>query len=168
MHNERSGYPTQKPQALLERIICASSNEGDLVADFFSGSGTTAIVAAQNERKFIAVDESFRAVHTARARLARLRSVVSLEHANGSAKPTNAARKFRAKISTAGVTIRPTEDLDFWEVDPAWDGKLFRSAGQSQRPSRTADLPLELKMKIGPRVCLRFVTSGGRQYQLDV
>ena len=42
LHSERSGYPTQKPEALLERIILASSNPGDLVADFFCGSGTTA------------------------------------------------------------------------------------------------------------------------------
>jgi len=41
LHKERSGYPTQKPEALLERIILASSNEGDVVADFFCGSGIT-------------------------------------------------------------------------------------------------------------------------------
>ena len=43
-NTENQGYPTQKPEALLERIIKASSNEGDLVADFFCGSGTTAAV----------------------------------------------------------------------------------------------------------------------------
>ena len=43
--SERVGYPTQKPEALLERIIKVSSNEDDLVADFFCGSGTTAAVA---------------------------------------------------------------------------------------------------------------------------
>ena len=47
LHKERTGYPTQKPEALLERIILASSNPGDLVADFFCGSGTAAAVAAQ-------------------------------------------------------------------------------------------------------------------------
>ena len=46
-------YPTQKPEALLERIIKASSNEGDLVADFFCGSGTTAAVAEKLGRKWI-------------------------------------------------------------------------------------------------------------------
>jgi len=53
---ERSGYPTQKPQKLLERIIKASSNEGDLVLDPFCGCGTTAIVASQWNRKFIGID----------------------------------------------------------------------------------------------------------------
>jgi len=51
--NERLNYPTQKPQALLERIIKASSNEGDLVADFFCGSGTTMAVAERLNRRWI-------------------------------------------------------------------------------------------------------------------
>jgi len=54
LHNERTGYPTQKPEGLLERILLASSRPGDLVADFFCGSGTTALVAAKLGRQFIA------------------------------------------------------------------------------------------------------------------
>ena len=69
LHSERSGYPTQKPEALLERIILASSNPGDWVADFFCGSGTTAVVAAKLRRRYIGTDLSFRAVHTTRSRL---------------------------------------------------------------------------------------------------
>ena len=52
------GYPTQKPEALLERIIKASSEEGDIVADFFMGGGTTPAVAMRLERKFIGCDIS--------------------------------------------------------------------------------------------------------------
>jgi DNA modification methylase len=66
---ERIGYPTQKPEALLERIIQASSNEGDLVADFFCGSGTTAAVAEKLGRKWIATDLGKFGVHTTRKRL---------------------------------------------------------------------------------------------------
>jgi adenine-specific DNA-methyltransferase len=62
-------YPTQKPEALLERIILASSNEGDLVADFFAGSGTTAAVAEKLGRKWIASDLGKFAIHTTRKRL---------------------------------------------------------------------------------------------------
>ena len=69
LHKERTGYPTQKPEALLERIVLASSNPGDLVADFFCGSGTAAVVAARTGRRFIAVDRSYRALHTTRRRL---------------------------------------------------------------------------------------------------
>ncbi len=66
---ERIGYPTQKPEALLERIIKASSNEGDLVADFFCGSGTTAAVAEKLGRKWIATDLGKFGIHTTRKRL---------------------------------------------------------------------------------------------------
>ena len=64
-----TGYPTQKPEALLERIIKASSNEGDLVADFFCGSGTTADVAERLGRKWICADLGKFAIHTTRKRL---------------------------------------------------------------------------------------------------
>ncbi|MBA3902360.1 MAG: site-specific DNA-methyltransferase [Rhodocyclaceae bacterium] len=67
--NERIAYPTQKPEALLERIIKASSNEGDLVADFFCGSGTTAAVAEKLGRKWIATDLGKFGIHTTRKRL---------------------------------------------------------------------------------------------------
>ena len=66
---ERVSYPTQKPEALLERIIRASSNEGDLVADFFCGSGTTAAVAEKLGRKWIATDLGKFAIHTTRKRI---------------------------------------------------------------------------------------------------
>jgi len=66
---ERVNYPTQKPEALLERIIKASSNEGDLVADFFCGSGTTAAVAEKLGRKWIASDLGKFATHTTRKRM---------------------------------------------------------------------------------------------------
>jgi len=66
---ENVGYPTQKSEKLLERIIKASSNEGDLVADFFCGSGTTAAVAEKLGRKWIAADLGRFAIHTTRKRL---------------------------------------------------------------------------------------------------
>lgn len=66
---ERTGYPTQKPEALLDRIIRASSNEGDIVADFFCGSGTTGAVAERLGRRWIMTDLGRFAVHTSRKRL---------------------------------------------------------------------------------------------------
>ena len=62
MAEERMGYPTQKPEVLLERIIKASSNEGDMVADFFCGCGTTVISAQKLNRKWIGVDISHLAI----------------------------------------------------------------------------------------------------------
>jgi DNA methylase len=66
---ELLGYPTQKPEGLLERIISASSNEGDLIADFFCGSGTTAAVAEKLGRKWITSDLGKFGIHTTRKRL---------------------------------------------------------------------------------------------------
>ncbi|HRN72466.1 MAG TPA: DNA methyltransferase [Ginsengibacter sp.] len=67
--DDKLGYPTQKPAVLLERIIKASSNEGDLVADFFCGSGTTAAVAEKLGRKWITTDLGRFAIHTTRKRM---------------------------------------------------------------------------------------------------
>ncbi len=67
--SERLDYPTQKPEALLERVLKASSNEGDLCADFFCGSGTLAAVAEKLGRKWIVTDLGKFAIHTTRKRL---------------------------------------------------------------------------------------------------
>lgn len=66
---ERLNYDTQKPEGLVDRIIKASSNENDLVADFFCGSGTTAAVAEKLGRRWIAADLSRYAIHTTRKRM---------------------------------------------------------------------------------------------------
>ncbi|MBU2543458.1 site-specific DNA-methyltransferase [Patescibacteria group bacterium] len=66
---KRTGYPTEKSWTLLERIIKASSNEGDIVADFFCGSGTTLAVAEKLGRKWIGSDLGKFGIHTSRKRL---------------------------------------------------------------------------------------------------
>ncbi len=66
---ERTGYPTQKPEALAERIIRASSNPGDLVCDPFAGSGTVGAVAARLGRRFLLIDENPDAIAVMRERL---------------------------------------------------------------------------------------------------
>ncbi|MBP8954635.1 MAG: site-specific DNA-methyltransferase [Armatimonadetes bacterium] len=68
---ERTGYPTQKPERLLERIIVACSNPGDLVVDFFAGSGTTGVVAQRLGRRWIMVDNNPEAVGICHDRLGR-------------------------------------------------------------------------------------------------
>jgi site-specific DNA-methyltransferase (adenine-specific) len=67
---ERTGYPTQKPVRLLERIVAASSRPGDLVLDPFAGSGTTGVAAARLGRRWLLVDRNPEAIEIARARLA--------------------------------------------------------------------------------------------------
>lgn len=69
---EKTGYPTQKPEGILRRIIQASSKPGDLVIDFFAGSGTTAAVAAALDRRFVMVDQNPEAIAVISERLAGL------------------------------------------------------------------------------------------------
>lgn len=69
MSSERTSYATQKPELLLERVVKASSDEGDLVADFFCGSGTTGAVAERLNRRWIMADLGRFAIHTSRKRL---------------------------------------------------------------------------------------------------
>lgn len=71
LRREATGYPTQKPERLLERIVRASSREGDTVADLMCGSGTTLVVAAKLGRRFIGGDASPLAIDVASARLDR-------------------------------------------------------------------------------------------------
>ena len=77
---ERLDFPTQKPAALLERILRLSSNEGDLVADFFCGSGTTGAVAERLGRRWIMADLGRFAIHTCRKRLIEVQRTL---HAQG-------------------------------------------------------------------------------------
>jgi len=171
LHNERTGYPTQKPEALLERIILASSNKGDLVADFFCGSGTTALVAAKHGRKFITSDEAVRAVNTVRGRLVEAKSVFTVDR-DESIKSVflDGAKKVKAHALENSIRLETSLDVDFWEVDPDWDGKTFKSAAQAHRHARSGEIPLELEIKIGPKhnACIRLVTVQGTQYQLYI
>lgn len=79
---EDTGFDTQKPEALLERIIKASSNEGDLVADFFSGSGTTLAVAEKLGRRWIGCDLSKWAIQVTRKRLLQIEGCKPFEILN--------------------------------------------------------------------------------------
>ncbi len=72
MSEESLGYPTQKPEELLDRIIRASSKEGDIILDPFCGSGTTLAVAEKNKRKWIGIDLSLTACELTRKRLVKL------------------------------------------------------------------------------------------------
>jgi DNA modification methylase len=171
LHNERTGYPTQKPEALLKRIILASSNVGDLVADFFCGSGTTPFVAAQTGRRFIASDESFRAIHTTKARLVRLPGppfcIQIAEPAINPFEKANSSIHFHIDQEQISLTKTP-EEVDYWEIDPDWDGINFKSIAQAVRSVRSSNIARSLKIKTGRRVCVRMVMASGKQYQIEL
>lgn len=73
---EKTGYPTQKPEGILRRIVQASTREGDWVLDFFAGSGTTGAVAATLGRRFVLVDENAEAIAVMRGRFTDVAGVV--------------------------------------------------------------------------------------------
>ena len=68
-NKDLTGYANQKPKALIERLIKASSNEGDTVADYYLGSGTTAVVCKELNRNFIGCDINPKAIEITNARL---------------------------------------------------------------------------------------------------
>ncbi|MDQ3252643.1 MAG: site-specific DNA-methyltransferase, partial [Acidobacteriota bacterium] len=85
--NESISYPTQKPEALLERIILSSSNEGDIVLDAFAGSGTTCAVAEKLGRRWIGIDVGKLAIYTVQKRMLNLRSEIGNKGKALKAKP---------------------------------------------------------------------------------
>jgi hypothetical protein len=193
LHKERTGYPTQKPEAPLERIILASSNAGDMVADFFCGSGTTASVASRLGRNYIASDVAWWAVHTTRSRLVTQKvNPFSLQLVQAKAEKTGDANhmyemmdanQFTLDIRSSSqgsdqkpgnieVSIDQPEvqtELDYWEVDPNWDGNIFRSVAQAVRPNRKGEIPSHLLLDGQTTInhlCARFVNIEGKRSQL--
>src|SRR5215204_6009194 len=73
---EKTGYPTQKPEGILRRIVQASTREGDWVLDFFAGSGTTGAVAATLGRRFVLIDENAEAIAVMKGRFTDVAGVV--------------------------------------------------------------------------------------------
>lgn len=193
LHKERTGYPTQKPEALLERIILASSNAGDIVADFFCGSGTTASVASRLGRNYITSDVAWRAVHTTRSRLVTQKvNPFTLQLVQTkSERNDNASHSYGIKgANQFTLNIRPNSkdsdqkpgnievsidqpagqtELDYWEVDPNWDGNIFRSVAQAVRPNRKGEIPSRLLLDGQTTInhlCARFVNIEGKRSQL--
>jgi site-specific DNA-methyltransferase (adenine-specific) len=102
---ERTGYPTQKPEALLARLVHALSNPGDLVLDPYAGSGTTLAVAAKAGRRFLGVDQSDVAIETTLARLTALG--VPLEGRAVVPAPPESAVRRRPSPPKAAVACAP-------------------------------------------------------------
>lgn len=116
MSQEWQGYSTQKPEALLERIIKASSNEGTLVADFFGGSGVTAAVAQKLGRRFIHNDIGLNSIQTTRDRLQVLGASFDIKEVRDGVSlyrnPVQTMEKLRSLI----LGLRNEDKLDkFWE-----------------------------------------------------
>lgn len=103
--NERENYPTQKPEALLERIIHASSNPGDLIFDCFMGSGTTQSVAMKLGRRFIGADINIGAIQTSVKRLSNIliNELHSFKHIIGDKEEEKEINNFYTGIDVYNV-----------------------------------------------------------------
>jgi len=146
MHDERTGYPTQKPEALLERIVAASSQPGDLVADFFCGAGTSAVVADRLNRRWLACDISRLAIATTRRRLLLQPARRSFGVWEDPSIPVGPVLEPRLRVRVTGRQVQArligVEDSDAeamtgFEVDWDYDDRLFRSRSQSVRRWRS-------------------------------
>ena len=114
-HSQIIGYPTQKPEALLERIIKASSNEGDVVADFFGGGGTTFAVAMKYKRRFIGCDSSRVAISVTLDRLVKIGEEMSGVESNLSSKESH----FQPKLQADGTVEKvPNIEVSYLGVYP--------------------------------------------------
>ena len=121
---EYLGYATQKPEALLERVIKASSDSGMLVADFFGGSGTTAAVAAKLGRRFIHCDIGVNSIQTARDRLkANGAEFDVLEVKDGVQLYRNPAQTMD-KLKSLIPGLRREDSLDAFWAGAAFDTRL--------------------------------------------
>lgn len=121
--DERVDYSTQKPEALLERIINASSNEGMLVADFFGGSGVTAAVAHKLGRKFVHNDVNINSIQTARDRLVSAGAEFTMMEVR------DGVRLFRNPVQTMEKLVRLIPGLNTeTNLDKRfWAGSIYDS-----------------------------------------
>ncbi len=110
--NVRTGYPTQKPEALLEKIIKASSNPGDLVFDCFMGSGTTQAVAMKLGRRFIGADINLGAVQTTTKRLLSVSAQIEKEQKDNLYKTKQTKLGLVAENETANGNFVTKEDAE--------------------------------------------------------
>lgn len=175
LHRERTGFPTQKPEALLRRILLASTNPGDWVADFFCGSGTLPAVASQLGRRWLACDRSPLAILTTYRRLLLSNSQstgFSLWTAGQGGTPgglqvavTAEASVWKAHLRSLQPDLPFPDSVELWEIDWDYDGVLFRSRAQGIRAWRAKVIPLELTIPCHPnRLAARAFDRQGRMY----
>ena len=126
VHNEDVGYSTQKPIKLLERIIKASSDTGMIVADFFGGSGVTAKVADNLDRKFITGDIGINAIQTIRDRLAKANVDFDILKVQDGVRLFRNPAQTQAKIFSLIDGFAPNADL---ELNTFWDGGIQSKRG---------------------------------------
>jgi hypothetical protein len=133
---ERTGYPTQKPRALLDRIVACATPERGLVVDVFGGSGTTGESAHALGRRFVLGDASPLAIATARARLLRAGAPLAIDACDDARFPIGDPPRVDVARAKDGVhvTLRAPREPLAWAIAPRWrEGQPFRAAWHSER-----------------------------------
>jgi 16S rRNA G966 N2-methylase RsmD len=134
---ERTGYPTQKPEALLERIIRSCTDPGDLVLDPYAGSGTTLAVAARLERRVIGIDVGAQALDVIRTRLAE-QGIAPLEERVTALATSSAGKSARRSVRKAREA-EPAPSSGVLSADPAPTVEAAeRPSGRRRRVARDA------------------------------
>jgi DNA modification methylase len=145
LHTERTGFPTQKPEALVERMILASSDNGSLVADYFCGSGTVPLVSSRLGRNWLACDVDTFAIATSYRRLLaagvdsfslwRQKEFKLAEGISPICSIDLNSRRIRLlDIEGSQAPQDFPENVVLWEVDPRYEGDAFHSQYQVVRP----------------------------------
>jgi len=141
---ERVDYATEKPLELLERIIKASSDEGMIVADFFVGSGTTAKVANDLNRKFIACDIGVNAIQTTRDRLVKAGAEFDILKVKDGLRLFRNPAQTTAKLFSLIDGFKTSAEL---ELGSFWDGGIVNEKG-SYEPVKFVGIDKNLTKKL--------------------
>lgn len=175
LHRERSGYPTQKPEALIERMILASTNPGDRVADFFCGSGTALVVAERHGRRWVGCDASPLACETSYRRLLLENDPPVFDVLRPPAYAESLQPKIEVEIRDREIAVEliqakkgspaDLEDVVLWEVDWDFNGEFFQSATQIVREWRNPDMKSSISHTYPGsgnfQICIRCVDQHG-------
>lgn len=185
---EDMGYDTQKPEGLLARILRWATRPGDRVLDCFSGSGTTAAVAEQLGRRWVAVDAGDAAIATTRRRLVHLAPAQPWALATVGPADRPPVRRARGTLETSGgaATVELTgfeadpsaagglpevahwsSWVDYWLIDTDHDGAVFRARHQVTRPAK-GTLPTTARVEARGRVVVRVVDLLGEEATVAV
>ncbi|HEX8795638.1 MAG TPA: site-specific DNA-methyltransferase [Polyangiaceae bacterium] len=149
---ERTGFPTQKPRALLDRIVACATPPGGLVVDLFAGSGTTGESAHALGRRFVLGDRSPIALMTARARLMRAGVPLAVQSCAGHQAPQGKAPRVRVEREgkSLRLTLREPREPLAWAVGTLTEGKgPLRVLWHSERAPGAKARPAERVAKVG-------------------
>jgi DNA modification methylase len=147
--SERTGYPTQKPRALLERIVACATEPGSLVVDAFAGSGTTGVAANALGRRAILADVGAVAIATARSRLLRENAPLRIDRMEGIEVPA-VKGGVSVEVRSDGLRlVKPAEPLA-WAVGTENDG-VFSTLWHAERVPGTRPVPAALEAQVALR-----------------